>query len=264
MILVFDNRGLFTYNLGQCLGALGEDVEFCDSPDRIQEARPSAVVFPGGSGVSEVIRRFAGEVPILAVGAGYQARVEVYGGRLIPAAPLHGKTAEVWHDSRGIFSGLKNPLTACHYHSQVVERELPGCLEVTAWGSTGEVLGVRHRKYLIEGVQFHPEAFLTEGVSVGKLCPCQRFLLYSMRGEQRLIDKVASRTNLAEDEAEEAMTLIMDGEATSARFSLTRPAVEGETVERSPALPGDAAKREKDRGKHGWWISGTGGDKAYL
>lgn len=273
MILVFDNRGLFTYNLGQCLGALGEDVEFCDSADHIQDARPSAVVLPGGSGVSEVMGRFAGEIPILAVGAGYQALVEVYGGRLIPAAPLHGKTAEVWHDSRGIFSGLKNPLTACHYHSQMVERELPECLEVTAWGSAGEVLGVRHRKYLIEGVQFHPEAFLTEGgrellenfLALAKGLP---LALQHREGElKRLIDKVASRTNLAEDEAEEAMTLIMDGEATSAQIAalITALRLKGETVEEITGFArAMRAKGRRIKGRHRLVdIVGTGGDRSF-
>ena len=175
MILVIDNYDSFTYNLVQYLGELGAElrVERNDqiSVKQIEEMRPERIVIspgpctPNEAGVSiETIRHFAGKVPILGVCLGHQAIGQAFGGTVLRAPYLmHGKTSRIMHDGRTIFAGVDNPFTATRYHSLIVEREsLPQSLEITATTSDGLFMGVRHREFICEGVQFHPESIMTE------------------------------------------------------------------------------------------------------
>jgi anthranilate synthase component 2 len=175
MLLMIDNYDSFTYNLVQYLGELGEDVSVYRNDavtlDQIAAWRPERIVIspgpctPSQAGVSvPLVQRFAGEIPILGVCLGHQAIGQAFGGRIVRAQRvMHGKLSAVSHQGAGVFEGLANPLTATRYHSLVIERaSLPGCLEVTAESEDGEIMGVRHRALPVEGVQFHPEAILTE------------------------------------------------------------------------------------------------------
>lgn len=173
-VLMIDNYDSFTYNLVQYLRMLGADVQVHRN-DAVSIAEALAlepthvVVSPGpgtprDAGISiEVIRAFAERVPVLGVCLGHQALVEAWGGQVRPAMSLmHGKTSRVFHDGRGVFVGLSQPIEAGRYHSLAVRRdELPTVLEVSAWTDDGEVMGVRHRHLPVEGVQFHPESVLT-------------------------------------------------------------------------------------------------------
>jgi para-aminobenzoate synthetase component 2 len=174
MLLLLDNYDSFTYNLAQYLGQLGQKLEVRRndkiSLDEIEELRPERIVISPGpctpkeAGVSvPLIERFAGKIPILGVCLGHQAIGAAFGGRVIRAAKImHGKTSEIEHDNRTIFRGLPRPFTATRYHSLIVERKsLPKCLEISAETADGTIMGVRHKKLLVEGVQFHPESVLT-------------------------------------------------------------------------------------------------------
>lgn len=174
MILMIDNYDSFVYNLVQYLGELGAKLEVLRN-DRItlweiERMKPQKIVISPGpctpkeAGVSvDVIRRFAGQIPILGVCLGHQCIGEAFGGNVIRAPYLmHGKTSEIIHDSRTIFEGLKNPFTATRYHSLIVDREtLPEPLEVSAETEDGLIMGLRHKTLDVEGVQFHPESILT-------------------------------------------------------------------------------------------------------
>jgi anthranilate synthase/aminodeoxychorismate synthase-like glutamine amidotransferase len=175
MVLLIDNYDSFVYNLVQYLGELGaEPLVFRNDAVSVAEIAgraPSHIVISPGpctpleAGVSnEVIREFGGRVPVLGVCLGHQAIGHVFGGRVIRAKrPMHGKTSLIHHDGQRVFAGLPTPLTATRYHSLIIEREtLPDCLQVTAETDSGEIMGVRHRDLPVEGVQFHPEAILTE------------------------------------------------------------------------------------------------------
>ena len=175
MVLMVDNYDSFTYNLVQYLGELGEEVKVVRNDEltveEIASLRPQRIVLspgpctPNEAGVSlELIRRFAGEVPILGVCLGHQAIGQAFGGRVVHARTLmHGKTSSIHHDGAGVFKGLPSPYTATRYHSLAIERDsCPEALEVTAWTEDGEIMGVRHRSLPVEGVQFHPESILTE------------------------------------------------------------------------------------------------------
>jgi anthranilate synthase component II len=174
MILVIDNYDSFTYNLVQYLGELGADLQVVrnDAADAsaIAARRPDAVVIspgpgtPDDAGVSlEVIRRLGPTTPVLGVCLGHQAIGQAFGATVARAGvQMHGKTSRIRHDERGVFAGLSNPFVATRYHSLVVVRDtVPEDLEVTAWAEDGEIMGIRHRRYPIEGVQFHPESILT-------------------------------------------------------------------------------------------------------
>ncbi len=178
MLLMIDNYDSFTYNLVQYFGELGEDVHVFRndriSISEIEEMNPERIVISPGpctpreAGISvEVIRHFAGKKPILGVCLGHQAIGAAYGGEIVNAPRLmHGKTSLVYHDEQGVFRGLPNPFEATRYHSLVIRREtIPGELTITAWTDRDEIMGVRHREFCIEGVQFHPESILT---TVGK------------------------------------------------------------------------------------------------
>ena len=175
MLLMIDNYDSFTYNLVQYLGELGADVQVYRNDaltlEQIAAWKPERIVLsPGPCTPSEagicvpLIKRFAGEIPILGVCLGHQAIGQAFGGRIVRASRvMHGKLSEVTHRGAGVFAGLASPLAATRYHSLVIERaSLPACLEVTAEREDGEIMGVRHREAAVEGVQFHPEAILTE------------------------------------------------------------------------------------------------------
>src|SRR5919197_4317574 len=172
-VLVVDNYDSFTYNLVQYLGELGAEIEVFRNdqayPERLLErAYDRAVVSPGpctpdDAGISlAVTRRFpeAG-VPTLGVCLGHQAMAQAFGGAVVRHAPVHGKTTEIEHDGRTIFTGLPSPLTVGRYHSLVVDGKVPACFEVSASGD-GVIMGMRHRELPAEGVQFHPESVLTD------------------------------------------------------------------------------------------------------
>ncbi len=175
MLLMIDNYDSFTYNLVQYLSELGADVQVYRNDAltlaEIAAWKPEKIVLsPGPCTPSEagicvpLIQRFAGEIPILGVCLGHQAIGQAFGGRIVRASRvMHGKLSRVTHRGNGVFQGLASPLTATRYHSLVIERSsLPSCLEVTAESEDGEIMGVRHRELRVEGVQFHPEAILTE------------------------------------------------------------------------------------------------------
>ncbi|ABA87990.1 anthranilate synthase, glutamine amidotransferase subunit [Syntrophotalea carbinolica DSM 2380] len=174
MLLMIDNYDSFTYNLVQYFAELGEDVEVyrndqIDIDGILQRAPERLVVSPGPcspkeAGISvEVIKRFAGRLPILGVCLGHQSIGYAFGGKIVRAGSLmHGKTSPIHHDGRELFAGLPNPFDATRYHSLVIERStFPDCLEVTAWTDDGEIMGLRHRELPLWGVQFHPESILT-------------------------------------------------------------------------------------------------------
>ncbi|WP_438448982.1 aminodeoxychorismate/anthranilate synthase component II [Gorillibacterium sp. sgz5001074] len=175
MILVIDNYDSFTYNLVQYLGELGEKIEVRRNDEidieGIEKLAPDHILIspgpctPNEAGVSlSLIEHFKGKIPILGVCLGHQSIGQAFGGDVIRAERLmHGKTSPIHHDGNGLFEGLPNPFTATRYHSLIVKREtLPDCLEITAWTEEGEIMGLRHKEYPIEGVQFHPESIITE------------------------------------------------------------------------------------------------------
>jgi len=175
MLLVIDNYDSFTYNLVQYLGELGEDVRVYRNDkitvQQIDDLRPDRIVISPGpctpkeAGVSvETIRHFAGRIPILGVCLGHQSLGVAFGGEVIRAQRLmHGKTSMISHDGKTIFHGLPNPFEATRYHSLLVNpKNLPDCLEISAKTAEGEIMGLRHRTFAIEGVQFHPESILTK------------------------------------------------------------------------------------------------------
>jgi anthranilate synthase/aminodeoxychorismate synthase-like glutamine amidotransferase len=179
VIFVLDNYDSFTYNLVQYLGELGAEVEVRRNDEvtveEIEAMRPERIVVspgpctPQDAGISiELIRHFAGKTPLLGVCLGHQAIGAAFGGEVIRARNLmHGKTSQVEHDGKTIFRGLSSPMTATRYHSLIVsEKDLPSDLEVSAWTSdkdgTRVIMGLRHKKLAIEGVQFHPESVLTD------------------------------------------------------------------------------------------------------
>ena len=175
MLLMIDNYDSFTYNLVQYFGELGADVHVhrndALSLEQIAAWDPAQIVIspgpctPSEAGISvPLIERFAGKVPILGVCLGHQAIGQAFGGRIVRAERvMHGKVSPVVHDGHGVFNGLPSPLTATRYHSLAIERaSMPDCLAITSTADDGEIMGVRHREWPVEGVQFHPEAILTE------------------------------------------------------------------------------------------------------
>jgi len=174
LILMIDNYDSFVYNLVQYLREMGEEVVVRRNDSislaDIEEMAPERIIIspgpcsPDEAGISlDVISRFAGRIPILGVCLGHQAIGQAFGGHVVRAdKPMHGKTSLINHDGKGVFGGLPAPLVVGRYHSLLVEEEtLPSCLEVTAQTAAGEIMGLRHREYSVEGVQFHPESILT-------------------------------------------------------------------------------------------------------
>ena len=176
MLLVIDNYDSFTYNLVQYLGELGEKIEVRRNdevtvPEIESQLRPERILISPGPGTPDdagislkVIEHFAGRVPILGVCLGHQAIGQAFGGQVVRAPELmHGKSSEICHDGKTIFSGLDYHFTAGRYHSLIVDRaSLPECLEVSAFTDDDIIMGLRHREMKVEGVQFHPESILTE------------------------------------------------------------------------------------------------------
>jgi len=180
MLLMIDNYDSFTYNLVQYLGELGADVRVYRNDqitlEEVVALAPERIVIspgpctPSEAGISvPLIERFSGHIPILGVCLGHQSIGQAFGGRIVHAREvMHGKTSPIHHADTGVFSDLSNPFQATRYHSLVIEQEtLPECLEVTAWtqrpdGGRDEIMGVRHREWPVQGVQFHPESILTE------------------------------------------------------------------------------------------------------
>lgn len=175
MLLMIDNYDSFTYNLVQYFGELGEDVRTFRNDeitlDRIAELKPDHICISPGpctpheAGISvPLLQRFAGTIPILGVCLGHQSIGAAFGGKVVRAKQvMHGKTSAIAHTGVGVFKGLPSPYTVIRYHSLAIDRaSLPDCLEVTAWTDDGEIMGVRHKQFDIQGVQFHPESILSE------------------------------------------------------------------------------------------------------
>ncbi|WP_400161834.1 aminodeoxychorismate/anthranilate synthase component II [Brevibacillus sp. TJ4] len=175
MILMIDNYDSFTFNLVQYIGELGEELQVFRNDKitlaEIERLAPDYLMIspgpctPNEAGISmEAIRHFAGKIPILGVCLGHQSIGQVFGGNVVRAERLmHGKTSEIYHDGKTIFQDIPSPFTAARYHSLIVEdHSLPDVLEVAARTAEGEIMAVRHREYAVEGVQFHPESFITE------------------------------------------------------------------------------------------------------
>lgn len=175
MLLMIDNYDSFTYNIVQYFAELGQEVVVRRNDDitlaEIEALRPEYLVIgpgpcsPKEAGISiAAMQYFAGKLPIMGICLGHQTIGEAFGGKIIRAQTLmHGKVSPVYHHHRGMFKDLPNPVTCTRYHSLVIERaSLPDCLEITAWTDDDEIMGVRHKTLPIEGVQFHPEALLTE------------------------------------------------------------------------------------------------------
>lgn len=175
MLLMIDNYDSFTYNLVQYFGELGQDVRVYRNDaitlDEIAAMAPDYLVISPGpcspkeAGISvAAIQTFAGKLPILGVCLGHQSIGYAFGGEIVHAKQLmHGKISKVHHTNVGVFAGLPNPFNATRYHSLAIEREtLPACLEVTAWTDDGEIMGIRHKEFALQGVQFHPESIMTE------------------------------------------------------------------------------------------------------
>ncbi|HCD1253464.1 TPA: aminodeoxychorismate synthase component 2 [Citrobacter amalonaticus] len=175
MILLIDNYDSFTWNLYQYFCELGADVQVKRNDEltlsQIDALQPQKIVIspgpctPDDAGISlDVIRHYAGHLPILGVCLGHQAMAQAFGATIVRAAKvMHGKTSPIRHTGKGVFQGLANPLTVTRYHSLVIESTtLPDCFEVTAWSETQEIMGIRHKAWDLEGVQFHPESILSE------------------------------------------------------------------------------------------------------
>ena len=175
MILMIDNYDSFTYNLVQYIGEMGKTLKVYRNDKitipEIEAMNPDKIVISPGpctpteAGISlEVIKHFAGKVPILGVCLGHQSVGQAFGGEVVRAQRLmHGKTSRIHHDGEGVFKDMPNPFEATRYHSLIVRREtLPSCLQITAETDEREIMGIRHKEYAIEGVQFHPESILTQ------------------------------------------------------------------------------------------------------
>ncbi|OAK70043.1 aminodeoxychorismate/anthranilate synthase component II [Lederbergia galactosidilytica] len=175
MILMIDNYDSFTYNLVQYLGELGEPITVKRndkiSLHDIEGLSPNYIIIspgpctPNEAGISlEVIRHFSGKIPILGVCLGHQAIAQAFGGKVVKAKQLlHGKTSQVYHDQKTIYTQIPKPFLATRYHSLIVEKEsLPDCLKITSWTADDEIMGIRHTKWAVEGIQFHPESITTE------------------------------------------------------------------------------------------------------
>ncbi len=180
MLLVIDNYDSFTYNLVQALGMLGAEIKVIRNDEatveEIASLRPSRLLVspgpctPNEAGISvAVIRHFAGRIPVLGVCLGHQSLGVAFGGKIVRAKRLmHGKTSMIRHDGKGVFRGLPNPFEAMRYHSLLVDEiTIPECLAVTAWSEQDELMGLRHKEFPVEGVQFHPESIMTpEGINL--------------------------------------------------------------------------------------------------
>ncbi|QQZ07803.1 anthranilate synthase component II [Heyndrickxia vini] len=192
MILVIDNYDSFTYNLVQYCKQIGEEVTVVRndqiSIDEIEQMNPDFLLLSPGPGnpsqagiCKEAVKHFFAKIPILGVCLGHQIIAESFVGKVIKASePMHGKTSLINHDGEGLYSGMKKSIYVTRYHSLIVEEQsLPDCLKITSKSINGEIMGVRHKEYRIEGVQFHPESILTES----GLQMIENFYQYSLNGK---------------------------------------------------------------------------------
>ncbi len=289
MIVVIDNYDSFTYNLVQYLGELGAEVRVFRNDevnvDEVAALNPTHIVIspgpgvPGESGISgEIILRLGKNIPTLGVCLGHQCIGEVFGGKVVRAPRLmHGKTSPIQNNGKDLFAGIPSTFNATRYHSLFVAEPLPDELEVTATTTEGEVMGLRHKQYPIFGVQFHPESILTEhGKEIIANFLAMKSLIHvgkASKEEDMLkpyVAKVVQRQDLSAGEAEEAMNIIMTGQATQAQIGgyLVGLRMKGETVEeitgsvramRSQATPVPFSKN----GHILLDTAGTGGDGAH-
>ena len=175
MLLMIDNYDSFTYNLVQYLAEIGQEVKVVRndkiSIEEINKLNPQYIVIspgpctPNEAGISlELIEAFKGKIPILGVCLGHQSIGQAFGGKIIHAQTImHGKTSKISHNNKGVFRGIKNPFIATRYHSLVIDKKsLPNCFDITAWTDDNEIMGIKHKEFAIEGVQFHPESILSE------------------------------------------------------------------------------------------------------
>jgi anthranilate synthase/phosphoribosyltransferase len=285
MIVVIDNYDSFTYNIVQALNALGAEVKVYRNDaidlDELEEQSPGGIVIspgPGGpesGGISvDAVRRFHGKVPVLGVCLGHQCIAYAFGARITSAkAIMHGKTSPVFHDKTGIFAAVENPFNATRYHSLAVEWDFgPEDIEVCAWTSDGEIMGIRHKTKPVFGVQFHPESVMTEfGMRI-----FENFLSIVKRGKRparyfvnlkEAISILHTGKDLRATEMEDAMNMIMSGECTSTQIGsfLTALSMKGETPEEIAAAVNvmrDKAIRIKPEATDVLDTCGTGGDRS--
>ncbi len=286
MIAVIDNYDSFTYNLVQYLCELGAEVRVYRNDavtvEELAGLSPAGLVIspgPGGpasAGVSlEAIRAFSDRIPVLGVCLGHQCIGEAFGGKVVHARTLmHGKTSQIQHNGKGIFSMVENPMTATRYHSLAVDREsLPPALEVCAEAEDGEVMGIRHLSRPVYGVQFHPESILTRyGMRILEnflsLIDPRQAVRLSLGNMREAISQVASGNNLTPEEMRDTMNMIMGGEATPAQISafLSCLAMKGETTEEITAaalvMRQKAAKISASAEEPLLDTCGTGGDRS--
>ena len=255
MILIIDNYDSFTYNLAQYFGELGAEIQVVRndaiSLKEITKLDPTHIIISPGPGIPDeagitldVIKHFAPKIPILGVCLGHQAIGQAFGGEVIRAEKImHGKVSSIQHDGRGIFSGVPSPFIATRYHSLIVKDPLPDCLEVSARTTDGVIMALRHKEYPTVGVQFHPESILTDQghqmlrnmLDIVKLraaaiqVPQEKNGTDSIKGA---IAKLIDRQNLTEEEAETAMSQIMQGTATAAQIGafVTALRMKGESI----------------------------------
>lgn len=277
MVLLIDNFDSFTYNIFQYIRKLGQQVEVRRNDAvrtaEIEKMAPSHIIISPGPGrpenagiALEVIRSFKGRIPILGGCLGHQAIGAAFGGDIVLAPEIfHGKPSEIHHDGKSIYNGVKSPFTAVRYHSLIIKRPtLPAELEITAWTDEGIIMGVRHRQYSIEGVQFHPESI---GTKVG-LQLLDNFL--NNRPEKNLIQTAIKRIcggqGLNSEEAEKVMDEITSGEASPAQIAgfLTALAMKGEEVQEiigcARVMRRKATPIAKPAGRIVVDTCGTGGD----
>src|SRR5215217_6177242 len=285
MLVLIDNYDSFTYNLVQYFGELGAEIKVFRNDqvtmNQLISLNPSHLVISPGPGEpikddgisADAIKHFTGKIPVLGVCLGHQALGAVFGGKVDRAQRLmHGKTSKVTHNGQGIFKGIPSPFEAMRYHSLVVYDPIPAELEVTAITPEEEIMGLKHREHQTYGVQFHPESILTEhGKQILK-----NFLDLNpapIKGEQAMlkpfIAKTINRSDLTDTEAEEAMNIIMTGQATQAQIGayLVALRMKGETIPEITgsvrAMRANAIKVKLDTKEPVYDIVGTGGDGAH-
>ena len=286
MLVLIDNYDSFTYNLVQYFGELGAEIKVFRNDqvtmNQLIALNPSHLVISPGPGEplkddgisSDAIKHFTGKIPVLGVCLGHQALGAVFGGKVDRAPRLmHGKTSPVTHNGQGIFKGIPSPFEAMRYHSLVVYDPIPAELEVTAITAEEEIMGLKHREHHTYGVQFHPESILTEH---GKQL-LKNFLdlnpAPATKGEPAMlkpfIAKTINRTDLTSEEAEQAMNIIMTGQATPAQIGayLVALRMKGETIPEITgsvrAMRANAVKVKLNTNESVYDIVGTGGDGAH-